>query len=160
MKPTRGHGRFHQPDGFTLAELVIVVLIIGILSAATVPKLLDSVELYHAEAAAKRIKIDIEMARRVAKSNSAAQLIDFDTVNHSYTLPGVPDLKHAGSNYTVDLTVAPYASSLAVVNFNGGDDVTFDGYGVPDNAGTIEVRAGSYRRIISVEATTGKVTIQ
>jgi type II secretory pathway pseudopilin PulG len=139
---------------------VIVVLIIGIMSAATVPQFMDSVQYFHAEAAAKRIKIDLELARRRAKSTSTSQLVDFDSTTHTYVLPNVPDLKHAGSNYTVDLTRAPYKSSLLLVDFDNTEEVTFDGYGVPDNAGSIEVKAGTYLWTISVEATTGKVTIQ
>lgn len=156
MKATNRYRR----RGFTLAELTIVVLIIGILSAASVPKLLNSVDFFHVEAAAKRIKQDLELARRRARSNSAAQAIAFDSSTSTYTLPNVQDLNHATSDYTVDLTRAPYASILYDVDFNNTETVTFDGYGVPDNGGTIEVEAGLYAQVITVEATTGKVTIQ
>ncbi|MBP88168.1 MAG: hypothetical protein CMJ64_15870 [Planctomycetaceae bacterium] len=140
--------------------MTIVVLIIGILSVATVPRMMDSVEFFHAEAAAKRIKQDLEMARRRARSNSASQSVAFDTTTSTYTLPNVPDLDHPGSDYAVDLTRAPSASLLFSVDFNGTETSTFDGYGVPDNPGTIEVDAGTYAQTIVIEATTGKVTIQ
>ena len=146
--------------GVTLAELMIVVLIIGILSAATVPKFFDSVESFHVDAAAKRIKLDLEMGRRRARSNSTSQSVEFDTSTSTYTLPNVPDLNHADTDYWVDLTRAPYSSVLAFVDFNGTETVTFDGYGVPDHAGTIEIEVGNYLQTLTVEATTGKVTIQ
>ncbi len=157
MTPTT---RTTRRGGFTLAELTIVVLIIGILSAATMPKLLDSVDYFHVEAAAKRIKQDFEMARRHARSQGTAQSIEFDTNTSTYVMPNVPDINHSGSDYAVDLTGEPYGSLLYDVNFNGTETVTFDGYGVPDNPGTIEVEAGAYAQTITIEATTGRATIQ
>jgi len=150
----------HLRRAFTLPELVIVVLIIAILSAAAVPNLMKSVELFHAEAAAKRIKVDLEMARGRARSTSASQLVDFDTTSHSYTIPNLPGLDHSSSDYTVDLTREPYGSLLTLVDFDGTEEVTFSGYGVPDNGGSIEVQAGTNVRTVLVESTTGKVTIQ
>ena len=146
--------------GFTLAELMIVVLIMGILSAATVPKLLDSVAFYSVDAAAKRIKQDLELARRRARSKSVAQSVQFDSNTSTYVLPNVQHIDRSGATYSVNLTRAPYSSSLYSVNFNGSETVTFNGYGVPSSAGTIEVEAGTYAQTITVDATTGKVTIQ
>lgn len=149
-----------QRSAFTLAEMTIVVLIIAIVSAASVPQLMDSVEFFHAEAAAKRIKQDLEMARRRARSNGASQAVQFDSATSTYVVPNVPDLDHPGSDYSVDLTRPPYIALLYSVDFNNTETVTFDGYGVPDNAGTIEVEAGNYSQTLTIEATTGKVTIQ
>ena len=152
--------RSKRRAGFTLAELTIVALIIGIMSVATVPKFMDSVESFQVDAAAKRVKQDLEMARRRARSKGASQAVNFTIGTSTYTLPNVPDLNHPGQNYSVDLTRVPYASQLTTVNFSGSAAVTFDGYGVPSNAGTIVLQAGRYARTMTIEVTTGKVTIQ
>ncbi|MEO8494724.1 MAG: type II secretion system protein [Planctomycetota bacterium] len=152
--------RYCCRSGFSLPELTIVVLIIGILAVATVPKLFDSVDYFHADAAAKRIKQDLEMARRRARSKGTAQSVAFVSSTSTYSLPNVPDLDRSGANYAVDLTRAPYSCLLINVNFNGTETVTFDGYGVPNQPGKIGLKAGTYAQTITIEATTGKVTIQ
>ena len=58
--------------GFSLVEMVMVVLFIGILAVVTVPRLnLAVISKYKAEAAAKKIVTDLRRARRLAISDAA-----------------------------------------------------------------------------------------
>jgi hypothetical protein len=66
------------------------------------------------------------------------------------------------AQYLVSLSSAPYYSTLGTVSFGGAGatSVTFNGYGVPDNAGTIVVRSGNVTRQISVDADTGIASVR
>jgi prepilin-type N-terminal cleavage/methylation domain-containing protein len=145
---------------FTLVELVIVVLIVGIMAAVGVPRFIDSISYHRAEAAAKRIRLDIELARRSARLASADRSIEFDTDAHSYTLGGTADLDHRGADYSVRLGEAPYQAAIASADFGGDAVLTFDGYGAADTSGTVVVQAGPYQKTITIEQGAGKATIQ
>ena len=51
-----------RSSAFTLVELIIVVLIIGIIAAVAVPRFSESLMYHRAEAAAKRIQVDLGLA--------------------------------------------------------------------------------------------------
>lgn len=145
--------------GFTLAELVVVVLILAIVSAVAVPRYTDAAAGFNADAAARRIKVDLEFLRQQARKASTSRAVVFDLANHSYTLSGVPDLDHASQTYTVRFTRSPYEATLVSVNCGGDATLAFDGFGKPDSTATIVVGSGRYQRTVLVEASNGSVTI-
>ncbi len=155
-RPRRTSGR----GAFTLVELVIVVLIVGILTAAGVPRLIDSISYHRAEAAAKRIKLDVGLARRSARMAGADRSIDFDAATESYTLPDTAHLDRQGSDYTVSLAAAPYRAVIVSADFGGDAVLTFNGYGAADSPGSVVVQAGPYQKTVTVEPATGKASIE
>jgi prepilin-type N-terminal cleavage/methylation domain-containing protein len=158
MREVKSHRR--RQAGFTMVEVVIVVLIVSILVAAAAPRLADSLYYYRAEAAAERIRADLELARKHAVTSSANQQVAFSTAADHYTLVNVPDPDHASLQYEVRLSHAPYRASLSSVDFGGDEMVQFDGYGVPDSGGTVVIQAGAYQKTVTLDPDSGRATLQ
>jgi prepilin-type N-terminal cleavage/methylation domain-containing protein len=154
--PNKTHRR-----GFSLLELTIVVLIIGILAAVATPNWAAVLSKYRADAAAQRIVTDLGRVQSLAYSTSTAQTLTLNVTQSTYQIAGLRGLDRASSTYTVDLTAEPYRSTLVSASFNGAAQIAFDGYGQPTVAGgTIVVASGSQQRTVTVDATTGKATYQ
>jgi len=148
--------------GFTVIELVIVVLIVGIMAAAAVPRYSDSLLRYRADAAARRIAADLATARARARATSSNQAVTFTVppAGNRYRITGMKDPNGFTTTYTVDLAAAPYLATLGTVNLGGDTSLIFNGYGIPDSTGTIVVQAGQYTRTITIDPNTGMTTIQ
>ena len=146
--------------GFSLLELVIVLMIIAALSAIVVPRYSGALARYRAESAARRIAADLEYARAQADSQSASQQIIFDVAANSYQLTGLSGLDHPSLPYFVDLSDDLAGATLVAVDFGGDSTVVFNGYGVPDSGGTIAIKVGSVQETIALDPYTGKVSLQ
>ena len=76
--------------GLTMIELIVVVLLIGIITAVAAPRFADAVVRYRADAAAKRVAADLEFARRIAKTSGKSQTVTFSLIANGYSLPESP----------------------------------------------------------------------
>lgn len=153
---------------FTLIELVIVLLILGILTVVTMPNIAKAIREQNVDAAARRIAADLETARQTAKATGASRSVQFDVAANQYTLLNIKDINHPAIQQVTNLSNAGYAVTLGTATFNGTNQLTFDLYGrpfagsplAPLNGGTIVVQAGSAQHAIVVNPTTGKTQIQ
>ncbi len=146
--------------GFSLAEVVCVLVIIGTLAAIAAPRFGNSIALQHVEAASRRVIVDLAFAQRLARTADASRTVRFDPSADVYTLIGVTDPDHAAQEYGVSLAEEPYSVEMISADFGGDLDVIFDLFGVPDSGGSVEVRVGNHVRTITVDADTGKATTQ
>jgi len=145
---------------FTLVEVIITMLVIGILAAAAAPRCVNSLAQRKAYAAAQRIAADLELARRTARMASASRAVSFVFGDETYAVEGIQDLDRAANGYTVSLKDAPYGVDLVSADFEGSPQVVFNGYGVPGASGTAVVASGNFTNTVRVDKTTGKVTIE
>lgn len=136
---------------FTLIELVIVVLIVGIMTSVGAPKYFSSLAYYRAEAAARRIANDLRLAREHAQKTSEPQTVDFDVTGDGYAIPTMPDLDRPNATYAVRLGSSEYNVNLATAVFGAGDTVQFDIYGRPNQTGSVTVQSGSQLRTVQVD---------
>ncbi len=144
---------------FSLAEVVVVVVIIGTLAMIAVPRLSNSIALQRVQAAGRRIVVDLAFAQRQAKNSNVAQTVQFNTAADSYSFIGLPHPDHPALDYGLSLQQEPYGTTLVSADFGGDQEVVFDVFGVPDSGGSVVVRVGSHVRTITVDADTGKASV-
>lgn len=145
-----------RSTAFTLIELLVVVAIIGLLGAIALPRFSGSITHRRAQAAARRIAADLELASRQAVHSSSSKTVTF--TGNSYTLAGVGHLDRSGRDYQVDLSAEPYQASIVAVDFDGDAEVIFDIFGVPDSGGSVLVQVGHWQREVTLDAETGRTT--
>jgi Tfp pilus assembly protein FimT len=138
--------------------LVIVLAVMALLWGIAAPRYAGAMFRYRAEASARRIAADLTMARAHAMQTSSSVAVTFDTTNNKYTLAGIQSLDRLSSNCTVNLAIDPYQATLTTVPF-ASNKVTFSTYGSADQGGTITVTSGGFAWTVTLEATSGKVTV-
>jgi type II secretion system protein H len=143
---------------FSLLELVLVLVIMGIAAAIAVPRHAAALARYRAETCARRIAADLEQARDVARQTSGDQTILFNPAAECYTLTGRDDPDRPGQPYTVALAGDPYHADLVGATFGAGAAVTFNGFGLPQDGGTVTVESGGYAWTVMVDGESGEVT--
>lgn len=143
---------------FSLLEILIVMLVIGILAAVAAPKFYDSLMYHRAESAARRVKADLEQLRQTARRTSRTLVMTLGDT--SYTLPEeIPDLERADGTYTVELLERPFQLNQASIEFAGNTSLAFDGYGVPSMGGSFVLQAGDHQRTVTLDGATGEIAI-
>ena len=158
--PVCDRRRAKRSGGFSLLELVIVMVIVAIMGAIATPRYGQAIARYRSEMAARKVAADLTFAGKRAKISSTSQAVNFNVASDGYQLPGVTDMRTSAADYSVDLSSAPYQARIVSADFDGDGDVTFDGYGVPDSGGTVVVAVGDYSKTIVLDADSGKAEVQ
>ena len=130
---------------FSLAELLVVLTIIGVMATIAVPRYANFTARRRVDAAAARLVADLALAREHACATSVAQSVIFNEGRNQYALPGVPGLNGTSENYMVDLAAEPYGADIAEVSAGTKSDVEFDTYGTPSVEAKIALVIGRFR---------------
>ena len=146
--------------GFSLLELVLVLAIMATLAAVAIPRYSGSIARYRADVTARRIVADLALARARACSASKTVTAKFDISAGELWLSGIKGLNRPSSTYVVKLGEAPYRARLISADFAGRPEVNFNIYGMPDSAGQVVIAVGGSKRIIVLDAATGRAGVQ
>ena len=172
--------------GFTLVEILVVVIILGIASALVVPNLARRDDL-NAAAAARVVVADVTFAQNQAILCQAMRYITIDAVSQKYSLltstPNATPVVYQQNpttlqNYITYFSTAPGAGALQNTtllspNVDNQTCLAFDSLGQPYscsvatgistplvNVATIPIRCGTFTLTVRVEPYTGAMTVQ
>jgi type II secretion system protein H len=156
--------------GFTLVEVLMVVAVLGIVSAVVVPSVLSSHRLV-AQAATRSIVANLSNAQNEAIARQQPVGVVFEVAQNRYKLidgqgnvltprhtPGgtsvaVVDFDEASKYQGVELVSATLGSD------SGAPRVIYDALGSPDTGGTITLKANDHRFKVDVADFTGRITV-
>jgi prepilin-type N-terminal cleavage/methylation domain-containing protein len=174
----RAGGNAGSISGFTLVEILVVVIILGIASAIIIPQIGSRDDLI-VSAAARVAMADLIYAQNRAIATQKPHFIKFD--GQTYTIYDVPPvgavtpIEHPINKKSYVTTFGAANSGLERVtidskDFDGqsiigfdelGSPFAFDGTSTPPlvNEGTIVVKCGQTQLTIAIEPYTGEATV-
>ncbi len=162
-------------QGFTLAEVLVVVVIVGISAAIVIPMISDTTDL-QAGSAARQVVSTLLYAQTESISKQNSLQVVFDSGGNQYEVQDlagniVDDPVIGNSDYRVDFADTPHLAevSLTNVNFDGVSNVWFDKLGAPYtgnpvdktplSVGEVALRAGDRTVTVTVEPVSGRINV-
>ena len=129
-------------QGFTLVELIMIIVLISILAVSVMPKFI-STSSFSLMGGAAMVAADIRYTQELAMGTHSSKTITFTTDD---------------SHYTVDSRTVNLPSKVSI---STGATFTFNSLGEPTSGGghSVEIQAGSSTKTITVDSFTGWVTV-
>ncbi|MDP8234835.1 MAG: prepilin-type N-terminal cleavage/methylation domain-containing protein [Candidatus Erginobacter occultus] len=129
-----------RETGFSLIELIIVLLVVGILAMVLLPKMISTTQV-SAIVAADLAVMEIRAAQGKAMYSGTPQTITF-----------------AGSDYTTDGKTRALPGQATATAYS----LVFNSFGEPssDDGASFQISSGATTRTIRIASLTGKVTIE
>lgn len=129
--------------GFTLVELVLVLVIVAVVSAIALPKFSQASARHQLNSAADRVASDLELAQTRARAASLDVSLTFSTSEHHYDFSSaVGDATH------VELDESPYGVKILRAKFGATNVASFNGFGIPKISGYVILQKGSETRAV------------
>lgn len=142
--------------GFTLVEILIVVVIAALIAAGAIPSTVKYIQNNNLKSAARCIQNDFYEYRSRATAENTSYQISFNTGSVSYTITKTSDNSTVGTKVLTD-----FDSGLTMTSVTyGGNAVTFQPRGTTDAAGTV-VLTNRRSSTATIRSTiTGKAYVQ
>jgi len=140
--------------GFTLVELTIVLLVMVLIASIAAPTYYNAMNFRYVEASARRVQVDLELVKQLARETGSPATLSFDVASESYRVPPLKGLAAGASSRTlVDLGGDPYHCDVLTAVIGGQPWVTFDRFGMPHSDGGITLQSGGHTRTVLIDST-------
>ena len=162
----------HMPSStrraFTLVEILVVLMILGIASAVVVPQMLSAGQL-GVQAAVRVVVADLLFAQNDAVTHQQPRQVMFDVAQNRYRLAdaqgatlSVAWKSGQSENYVVDFSQDSRFNGVRLVScdFGGQTTLAFDEMGGPSSGGNLVLAYNEQRFRVKVAAFTGRVTVE
>ncbi len=141
--------RLKNKEGFTILEIIVVIVLVGILGAVFMPLLSDST--VSLQSAAQTVRTDLKFAQQLAMERNPASGspigITFAASSGSYSLTDPVGAVSFTRNLPAGITIGT------------GGTINFNKYGEPQTISTITITSGAASKSITVEAFSGTVSV-
>ncbi len=137
-------------SGFTLVEIVLVFVLVGILIAITTPLVVETVQRADLTSAHESLYNALTRAQKLSQSQTNGQVwgVCLDNTNHRYIIvAGTCSSNDRNIIYDEIITIAP---TISIVG-NGGNNIDFSpvsGYSDPNG---ITLTNGRFSKLINVD---------
>ena len=139
--------------GFTLLEMLVVLMLIGLIAALTIPTFSGGVSTTALKSAAREVAAGLRLARGQAIAQRTESVLELDVAGRSFRVPPDPRVHTLPSGIELKLFTAQrdlISDQVGAVRFypDGGS-----------NGGRITLAAGERKFDVDVDWLTGRVAI-
>jgi prepilin-type N-terminal cleavage/methylation domain-containing protein len=156
--------RVSQRNAMTLIEVTIVILVLGIVAAVSVPRISLGVQTAQLRTAVAGVESHLAFARATAMNRSRSVTVTFDNANEIYSSTQISFPEKPDTMLSVDLRSSYDPSMNLDASFDGLTAITFDPEGMPLRGtsplvnGTVHISAGGVIYRIEIKPGLGIVS--
>ncbi|MBI5740460.1 MAG: GspH/FimT family pseudopilin [Nitrospirae bacterium] len=155
-----------RSSGFTLVEIMIVLLILGIVMSAAIPSMNSTLEGMKLDGAAQEVVYAIQYAQSVAIKEGTGHGVEFFPSEERFRcFNNVTDITVLNpfdkKDYDVTLGNQRHVQGVNLVDATfGNKEIIFNALGEPSESGSVVLGYRDFQKTISVAAPLGRITVQ
>jgi type II secretion system protein H len=155
---------FRADAGFTLVEIMVLVVIIGLILAASIPNLQEANRTQALRESTDRYETALRRARAIAVTQRTPVRVSIDPQTGNLRVEQDQDRNGSFESELSSVNALEHHVTMGAMTLGGGGGgaatVIFDERGAPDNPGTLRLETqDGLHRVLMVSAGSGHVTV-